>query len=205
LPLVESAVIADAVTTPYHAVVRRARVAAGEWVVIFGCGGVGLNLVQMVAAVGGRAIAVDLNPAKLAMAQKLGAEATINPAETPRPDKEVRRLTGGAGADVAMEAIGLAATQEQAFNCVRTGGRLILVGYSTGTMALNAGRVMFREIEVSGSLGCRPVDYPRVIDLARRGRLRVAELVTHRFPLARITEAFDTLRSGEAIRAVVTP
>jgi Zn-dependent alcohol dehydrogenase len=81
----------------------------------------------------------------------------------------------------------------------------VLVGYSPEQMSLNAGRVMFRELEVIGSLGCRPVDYPRVIELVRQGRIRVNELVTHRFPLAEINTAFDLLRSGQALRAVVVP
>ena len=72
-------------------------------------------------------------------------------------------------------------------------------------MALNAGRVMFRELDVIGSLGCRPVDYPRAIELVRQGKVKLMDLVTHRFPLERIAEALDVLRSGEAIRVVVTP
>jgi Zn-dependent alcohol dehydrogenase len=64
---------------------------------------------------------------------------------------------------------------------------------------------MFRELEIVGSLGCRPVDYPRVIELARQGRVKVAELVTHRFRLDEIALAFDALRSGESIRSVVIP
>jgi threonine dehydrogenase-like Zn-dependent dehydrogenase len=80
-----------------------------------------------------------------------------------------------------------------------------MVGYSPEKMALNAGRVMFRELEIVGSLGCRPVDYPRVIELVRQGRIRLEPLVTHRFRLDEIAEAFETLRSGEAIRAVITP
>jgi threonine dehydrogenase-like Zn-dependent dehydrogenase len=107
--------------------------------------------------------------------------------------------------DVAFEAVGKAAAQETALNCLRTGGRLVLVGYSPDTMALNAGRVMFRELEVIGSLGCRPVDYPRAIELVRQGKIKLTEMVTHRFPLERIAEALDTLRGGEAIRIVVTP
>ena len=70
---------------------------------------------------------------------------------------------------------------------------------------LNAGRVMFRELEVVGSLGCRPVDYPRVIELVRQGRIRLTELVNGRFTLDRIGNAFDFLRSGRSIRSVVTP
>jgi Zn-dependent alcohol dehydrogenase len=64
---------------------------------------------------------------------------------------------------------------------------------------------MFRELEVIGSLGCRPVDYPRVIEMVRQGRIHLQELVTHRFALADINHAFDVLRSGEALRAVVVP
>ena len=205
VPLVEGSIIADAITTPFHAVVRRGRVMPGDWVIVFGCGGVGLNVVQIAAAQGARVIAADLANGKLEWARRLGAAATINPGEVPKLDKEVRRLTGGAGVDVAFEVVGRPASQEQALACVRTGGRLVLVGYSPETMALNSGRVMYREIEVLGSLGCRPVDYPRVLELARQGRIKVAELVTHRFPLDRINEALDTLRSGVAIRSVVIP
>ncbi len=204
VPLVEGAIIADAITTPYHAVVHRGRVAPGDRVVVIGCGGVGLNLVQVAAALGARVFAVDVNADKLAWAEKLGAEAVLDSSGGSRVDKEVRRLTGG-GADIAFEAVGRACTQEQALNCLRTGGRLVLVGYSPETMALNAGRVMFREMEIVGSLGCRPVDYPRVIELARQGRIRVADLVTHRFSLDEINLAFDALRGGEVVRAVVTP
>lgn len=204
IPLVEAAIIADAITTPYHAVVNRGRVAPGDWVLVIGCGGIGLNLVQIAAALGARVVAVDVSALKLKWATRLGAEVALNPAGVGRLDREVRTVTGG-GADVAFEAIGRSATQEQALACLRTGGRLVLVGYGTEPMPLNAGRVMYRELEIVGSLGCRPVDYPRVIDLARRGRIRVAELVTHRFPLAEISAAFDTLRSGGAIRCVVIP
>ncbi len=205
VPLAEGSIIADAITTPFHAVVRRGRVVPGDWVLVLGCGGVGLNLVQMAAAIGARVVAVDVADAKLAWAKRLGAEVTLNGGTTQRLDKEVRRQTGGAGVDVAFEAIGRAATQQQAFDCLRTGGRLVLVGYSPDSMTLNAGRVMFREIEVTGSLGCRPVDYPRVIELVRQGKIKLAELVTHRFSLAQINEGFDALRAGLPIRAIIVP
>jgi 6-hydroxycyclohex-1-ene-1-carbonyl-CoA dehydrogenase len=204
VPLVEGSVIADAVTTPFHAVVRRGKVAAGDWVIVFGCGGVGLSLVQVAAAVGARVIAVDVKDAKLETARRFGATATLNPAAVPRLDKAVRALSGG-GVDVAFEAVGKATAQEAALNCLKTGGRLVLVGYSPETLPLNAGRVMFRELDIMGSLGCRPVDYPRAIELVRQGKVRLADMVTHRFPLDRIGEAMDTLRAGDAIRIVVTP
>ncbi|HKK09052.1 MAG TPA: zinc-binding dehydrogenase [Gemmatimonadota bacterium] len=204
IPLVEGSIIADAITTPFHAVVNRGRVKPGDVVVVVGCGGIGLNLVQMAAAVGARVVAVDLVAAKLEWARRLGADAALDPSSTDRPERALRELTGG-GADVAFEAVGRPATQELALAGLRTGARLVLVGYSPEAMALNAGRVMFRELEVVGSLGCRPVDYPRAIEMARQGRIAVAELVTHRFGLEEIGRAFEVLRSGEAIRAVVVP
>ena len=204
IPLEEGSIIADALTTPYHAVVNRGRVRPGDTVVVIGCGGIGLNLVQMAAAVGARVVAVDVAEAKLEWARRLGAAETVHAGSVERVDKAVRAASGG-GAEVAFEAVGKAATQEQALSCLKTGGRLVLVGYSPETMDLNAGRVMFRELEVVGSLGCRPVDYPRVIEMARAGRLEVAGLVTHRFGLDEIESAFDALRSGESIRSVVVP
>jgi len=203
LPLVESAIIADATTTPFHAVVNRGQVKPGDAVVVIGCGGVGLNCVQIAAAIGAMVIAVDIVDAKLEWAKKLGASAAINSKTVERVDKEIRKLVGGA--DVAFECIGNPTTQELAFNAVRTGGRVVLVGYSEKPMTLVTGRVMFREIEIVGSLGCRTVDYPRVLALAARGQIKVAELVTAKFPLDQINDAFDVMRRGEGIRSVITP
>ena len=204
IPLIEGSIIADAVTTPFHAVVRRGKVTPGDWVVVVGCGGVGLSLVQIATAIGARVIAVDINDHKLDIATRFGAVATFNSAGPKKLDKEVRGLTGG-GVDVAFEAVGKPATQEAALNCVKTGGRMVLVGYSTDTLPLNAGRVMFREIDVVGSLGCRPVDYPRVIEMVRQGHIKLGDMVSHRFTLDHIDDAFEQLRGGDAIRVVVTP
>lgn len=204
IPLVEGAIIADALTTPYHAVVNRGAVRPGDEVVVVGCGGIGLNVVQVATALGARVTALDIAADKRDWARRLGAVNVLDPSAEERPAKAVRAATGG-GADVAFEAVGKAETQGLALDALRTGGRLVLVGYSPESLPLNAGRVMFRELEVVGSLGCRPVDYPRAIEMARQGRVVVEELVTHRFPLEEIGEAFDTLRRGEAVRSVVTP
>lgn len=204
IPLVDAAIIADAVTTPYHAVVNRGRVRPGDRVVVIGCGGVGLNVVQVAAALGARVTALDLSPDKRELALEFGAESALDPASEERPDRRVRKATDGGG-DVVFEVVGKAETQELAVASARTGGRVVLVGYSPDAMSLNAGRVMFREIEVVGSLGCRPVDYPRVVELVRQGRIALEGLVTHRFPLSEIGAALDVLRSGEAVRVVVSP
>jgi len=201
LPLLESCVIADALTTAFHAVVRRALVSPGERVAVIGCGGLGLNVVQVAAMLGARVVAVDLDPSKLRIAMDLGASAAVD-ARDGDVAKRVRRETDG-GADVAIEAIGVPATQEEAVAMLRTGGRAVLLGSSSKPMTLQGGRVMYRELTVIGTLGCRPVDFPVVLDLVRRGRLVVKPLVTHRHPLEELDLAFDGLRRGEGIRRIV--
>ncbi len=204
IPLDEAAIIADAVSTPFHAVTVRARVQPGEWAVVVGCGGVGLNVVQVAGATGAVVIAVDLVEHKLALARQLGARYTINPREVEQVPKAIRKLTDG-GADVAFEAIGNPQTIGLAFDSLRRGGRLVLVGYSQLPAELNAAKTMFFEMEILGSLGCRPVDYPRIIAMVQAGTLRTAPLISHRLPLAEINAGLDLLRQGKAIRALVLP
>ena len=201
VPVEEACVIADALTTAFHAVTRRARVEAGETVVVYGCGGLGLNVVQVCALIGAHVIAVDVDPRKLVLATQLGASIAIDAREEDAA-KRVRHDTDG-GADVAIEAIGLPRTQEQALASVRAGGRLVLLGYAAEPMSLPGGRVTYRELTVIGTLGCRPVDFPVVLELVRRGRLRITSLVTHRHSLERINEGFDALRRGEGVRHIV--
>lgn len=208
VPLIEGSIIADAVSTPFHAVVNRGQVKAGDWVAVFGCGGVGINCVQVATAVGASVIAVDMAPDKLELAKQMGAEFTINASEVEggRFDKAVRKLIGD-GVDVAFEAIGKPQTIQAAFSTVRKGGICVVIGYTNHPVELPASKIMFFEQGVIGSLGCRPVDYPRIIEMARTGRIKVKELVTGRFPLDNINDAFDQLRNGTAgvLRSVIIP
>jgi alcohol dehydrogenase, propanol-preferring len=204
IPLEEGSIIADALSTPFHAVKNRGQVRPGDTVAVFGVGGVGINVVQIAAAAGARVIAVDRNPDRLAAALELGASAVVDASRVERPDKEVRALTGD-GVDVAFEAVGKAETQAAAFNSLRRGGRLCVVGYSPDPAAWPAGKVMFHEMEIVGSLGCRPVDYPPLIDMVAAGRLKLAPLVTARFPLEEIHDALDHCREGKGIRSIVIP
>ncbi|MCK6482516.1 MAG: alcohol dehydrogenase catalytic domain-containing protein [Phycisphaerae bacterium] len=204
IPIEEAAIIADAVSTPFHAVKNRARVQPGDSVVVFGCGGVGINAVQLATAAGGRVIAVDVSERKLEWARQFGAAATINAAKVERVSKEVRKLTGG-GADIAMEVIGNPRTIEEAFECVRTGGRLVVVGYTHEAISIVAGKIMFKEIEVLGSLGCRPCDYVPLLRLVEQGRIDLKRQVTHRFRLDEIGKAFEVMKEGQSLRSIVAP
>ncbi len=208
VPLIEGSIIADAISTPYHAVVNRAMVKPGDWVAAFGCGGVGINVVQCAAAVGASVIAIDLVPEKLEMAKKLGAQLTINPNEVEkgRVDKAIKKLIGD-GVDIAFEAIGNPKTIVAAYNTIRKGGTCVVVGYTHLPAEIPVSKTMFFEQSMIGSLGCRPVDYPRIIEMARIGKIKVKELVTSRFGLDEVNDAFDLLRNNDpnTLRSVIIP
>jgi 6-hydroxycyclohex-1-ene-1-carbonyl-CoA dehydrogenase len=205
LPIEESSIIADAISTPFHAVKNRAQVRPGDSVVVFGCGGVGINVVQTAAAAGGSVIAVDIVDFKLDVAKQLGARHTINARDMEDKAllKQIRTLTGG-GADIAIEAIGNPKTIVLAANALKPGGCHCQVGYTHHDVPINAARLMFRELEIKGSLGCRPVDYPKIIEMVRTGKIQLKPVVTHKFKLEEINDAFELMRKGESLRSIVT-
>ncbi|MHA2028568.1 MAG: alcohol dehydrogenase catalytic domain-containing protein [Candidatus Kariarchaeaceae archaeon] len=201
LPLKEISIVADAVATPYHAVVERAKIEAGDKVAVIGCGGVGINVVQFAAFMGAEVIAIDLQQPKLELAKELGATYTINPNDAD-VKKEVRSLVGSV--DVAFEVIGNPVTQQMAFDLLGPGGQLIVVGYSFKKWdGFFSGKVMFRELELIGSLGCPPRSFPRILQLIQAGKIKIDPLVTHRFKIEQINEAFDQLRKGDGIRVLI--
>jgi len=203
LPLKESCVISDAVISPYHAVKERARVKLGDWVAIFGCGGVGTNCIQWANLAGGLVIGIDVMDHKLKLAKELGAVEVINVKKVEKVSKAIKEITGGMGADVAMECIGNPDTITQAFDSVRAGGTVCVVGYSFKSPPLNAARLMYKEIELSGSCAGVIPDYYKVVDLIKKGRFRIDKLITSRYPLGQINEAFDEMRRGDSIRIIV--
>lgn len=204
VPLEEGCVVSDAVSTPFHALMNRAHLRAGDKVALFGCGGLGLNAIQIAKAMGSFVVAIDVKEKKLEYASSFGADVVLLWEEGIA--KKIRRLTGG-GVDVAVEAIGNPSVMRASFSSLRTGGKLIIMGYSEKDLVLSAGRVMFREMEILGSLGCPPYLYPRLLEMVKRGSIRVKELVTHRFPLDEINDALSLLREGDEslIRAIILP
>ncbi len=204
LPLEEASVLADAGSTAYHAVVNRARVRPGETVAVIGCGGVGLSVLQMVRAVGAYGIAVDIVPEKLDAAKRMGANEVLDGSGDTA--KSLRKMTGG-GPDVAFEVIGNPKTIRAAVDGVRTGGRVVIVGYADADVPMPAGRIMFRELEVRGSLGCPLQEFPPVLALAARGAFNLKAMVTHRYALEEINEGFAALNAGKPglVRAIAIP
>src|SRR5581483_5809364 len=168
--------------TAFHGLVERARLAAGEWVAVHGCGGVGLSAVQIAAALGALAIAVDIDPRKLDFARELGAVATLD-ARAGDVGLAVRELTAG-GTDVAVDALGLQATCLNAALSLRPRGRHLQIGLTTrddaadGRVPLPIDEVVLRELTVIGSLGMPASEYPTLLRMVERGRLAPGKLVT---------------------------
>jgi 6-hydroxycyclohex-1-ene-1-carbonyl-CoA dehydrogenase len=196
LNLENCSIIADALSTPFHAVVNRGEIKPGQVVAVFGCGGVGINVVQFAVLAGAKVIAVDISDEKLELAKKLGAFATYN-AKEPKVEKAVRKDTGGC--DVSFEVIGKPEVMLQAMATLKTGGRFVMVGYSAEDVALSAARIMYREMDIRGSLGCRPVDYHTIVELVNQGRVALDPLISNRYPIDDVNQAFDDLREGKPI------
>jgi threonine dehydrogenase-like Zn-dependent dehydrogenase len=163
---------------------------------VFGCGGVGINVVQFAALAGAEVVAVDISDEKLELAKKLGAAATFNAREE-KIDKIVRKATGGC--DVSFEVIGNPAVMIQAMSTLKTGGRFVMVGYTADNVPLPAARIMFREMDIRGSLGCRPVDYHAIVRLVDQGKVALDPLISHRFPVEEVNQAFAEMREGKPI------
>jgi S-(hydroxymethyl)glutathione dehydrogenase / alcohol dehydrogenase len=206
MPLDRAALIGCGVTTGVGAALNTARIEPGSTVAVFGCGGVGLAVVQGAHIGGARMIiAVDVHDAKLATAKELGATHGVN-AGADDPVKAIRELTGG-GVDYSFEAIGLKKAAEQCFDCLRPGGTATIVGMiPVGQKIELEGSVFLREKRIQGcSMGSNrfKVDMPRYIDLYLQGRLRLDEMITRRLKLEDVNEAFRAMKAGEVARSVL--
>jgi S-(hydroxymethyl)glutathione dehydrogenase/alcohol dehydrogenase len=198
------------VTTGIGAVVYTAKVWPGANVVVFGLGGIGLNVIQGARMVGAdKIIGVDLNPAKAEMARKFGMTHFVNPAEV-GSDKVVQAivdLTGG-GADFSFECIGATTTMRQALECCHRGwGESIIIGVapsgaeiSTRPFQLVTGRV-WKGSAFGGARG--RTDVPKIVDWYMDGKINIDDLITHKIPLDQINTAFDLMHEGKSIRSVV--
>ncbi|MGL5362600.1 MAG: S-(hydroxymethyl)glutathione dehydrogenase/class III alcohol dehydrogenase [Bosea sp. (in: a-proteobacteria)] len=198
------------VTTGIGAVIYTAKVWPGANVVVFGLGGIGLNVLQAARMVGAdKIIGVDLNPGKVAMAKKFGMTHFINPDEVGR-DRVVQAivdLTGG-GADFSFECIGNIHTMRQALECTHRGwGESIIIGVApsgqeiaTRPFQLVTGRV-WKGSAFGGARG--RTDVPKMVDWYMDGKINIDDLITHTMPLDDINHAFDLMHEGTSIRSVV--
>jgi S-(hydroxymethyl)glutathione dehydrogenase/alcohol dehydrogenase len=198
------------VTTGIGAVINTAKVEAGARCVVFGLGGIGLNVIQGLRMVGAEQIVgVDLNPKRKDMAEKFGMTHFVNPSEV-QADlvPYLVGLTKG-GADYSFECTGNVKVMRQALECAHRGwGQSIIIGVAgagqeiaTRPFQLVTGRV-WKGTAFGGARG--RTDVPRIVDWYMEGRINIDDLITHLLPFDRINDGFELLRRGESIRTVVT-
>jgi S-(hydroxymethyl)glutathione dehydrogenase/alcohol dehydrogenase len=207
VPLTSAALVGCAVATGVGAAMYTAGVRPGESVVVFGCGGVGLNVIQGAALCGAATIiAVDVNETKMRLAQHFGATHTL--LSNDQTLSAIRSITGGRGADYSFEAVGLPRLQELALDAIRPGGMAVLAGLSPmGTGTNLPGAVITRqEKTVKGSYygSVNPSrDFPMLIDLYAAGKLKLDELVSEEYGLQQINQAFEAMLGGEVARGII--
>ena len=206
IPLDRAALVGCAVTTGVGAVFNTARVAPGSTVAVFGCGGVGLNVIQGARIAGAeRIIAIDTVQGKLEMARQFGATDVLLSGEDPA--KTLKKLTGG-GPDYAFECVGSGELAATAYRAIRRGGLAVVVGVAkaSDSTAVRTMTLPFEEKTLTGSYfgSCVPrIDFPRMLGLYMGGKLKLDELITRRYSIDQAPQAFRDMEEGRNARGVI--
>ena len=211
VPVESACLVGCSVMTGFGAVVNTAQMEPGSTVAVIGLGGVGLNIVQSAALAGAsRIFAVDIAEDKLQAARQFGATDTIDASQDDPIDslkKATKRITGG-GVDYAFEAIGLAKTAEQAFAMARRGGAAVIVGMVPVGEKISVPAAQFlTEKRILGSFygsARQAKDMPKLLQLYQQGKIKIDEMITNRYALDQINEAYDDLQKGAMLRGVLT-
>ncbi len=208
IPLVSASLLGCGVITGVGAAINTAEVRPGTSCAIWGCGGVGLSVLQGCRIAGASTlISIDANPAKLEYAKQLGATHVID-ASAEDAVEQVMAITGGRGADYTFEAIGVGACMEQAYMAARRGGTATIVGVGRfdDAFSLSAGLVAIMEKTIKGSFcgqGASVRDFPRMLDWYRQGKLELDSLVTTTYDIEDVAQAYADMEAGKNARGVV--
>ncbi len=196
----EGAALGCRFMTSFHGLVDRAAIRAGEWVVVYGCGGVGLSAINIAAALGCRVIGVDIHPGNLALAQTMGAEYVINSLETP-PVEAVMSITQG-GANVAVDALGIPDTCVNGILSLAKAGRHLQIGITTkneaGYIRLPVDLMVYRELQMLGSIGMAPHRFDSMVPLIAQGKLAPGRMVTGEISLSDVEGVFERMTRAAA-------
>ena len=202
------ALVSCGVMTGVGAAINTARVSPGATAIVFGAGGVGLNAIQGCAIAGAAMIvAVDRVDSKLELAKLFGATHTVNSSHDEHLVRTLKKLTGG-GADYAFECVGLGSVVAQAYGALRKGGTAVVVGVAPlqDMSLVRTISLTFEEKTLTGSHygSARPrEDFPRLMGLYKAGRLKLDELITHRYSIEQAAQAFDDLAEGRNARGMI--
>jgi alcohol dehydrogenase len=193
--------LSDILPTAFEVGVKNGRVAPGDTVAIVGAGPIGLAAIKTARLLTpGRIVAIDLADARLAKAREFGADYVINNGSTDAV-QAVMELTGGMGADVAIEAVGVPATFELAAELVRPGGRVANVGVHGKPATLHLEKLWIRDVTITTGL-VDTTTIPQLLELIRYGRLDPLALATHTYPLAETMAAYDTFAAAATTQAL---
>ena len=208
VPLEQAAILADAVSTPFGAVVRTGKVGIGESVGVWGVGGIGTHIVQLARLVGAAPIvAVDINEAVRDRALELGADYAFD-SRDPDINSRIAEVTEGRGLDVAFDAVGLSVTFEQALSCLTVGGRLVGVGMSADSPTIGPTSLFgLTKKQVLGHLGYQNADIETLAKLVSLGRLDLSRSISRIIALEDIRDGIEMLErsEGNPIRILVRP
>jgi alcohol dehydrogenase len=177
--------------TSFHALAHRADVGAGDWVAVHGCGGIGLSAVHIADALGANVVAVDLMDGKLDKAEELGAKARVNASEVDDVPAAVQEAIGG-GADVSVDALGVAETCRNSVLSLGNRGQHVQIGLTTqeeeGMVALPTDAMVMQEIEFIGSLGMPPTRYDEIFRMTATGKLQPSAVVSETVDLPEVND-----------------
>ncbi|HYA35553.1 MAG TPA: zinc-dependent alcohol dehydrogenase family protein [Candidatus Binataceae bacterium] len=191
--------------TSFHGIVDRAEVKPGEWVAVYGCGGIGLSAINVAAAMGANVIGIDLDSAKLELAKGLGATHVINGAKT-EPVGAVLDLSKG-GVHVAVDALGVAATCRNSVMSLRKQGRHLQIGLTTkaegGEVSMPIDRIVTMELELIGSVGMQASHYPQMLAMVESGKCTPKKMVTGTCDLKGINKIFEEMNTFQNVGVTV--
>jgi len=185
--------------TSFRALVKQAKLAAGEWIVIHGCGGVGLSAIMIANALGANVIAVDISDDKLDFAKTIGAHKTINAAKVDNVVEVVKTITKS-GAHVSIDALGSKITCHNSISCLKIRGRHIQVGLMAGSEAspeIPMGKVIAHELEIKGSHGMQAYEYPSLMEMILSGKIQPEKLIGKTVTLE---EGVDILKNMDSFQ-----
>ena len=191
--------------TSFRAVVKQGRVGAGDWVVVHGCGGVGLSAIMIANALGARVIAVDINEQKLSFAKSLGAVYTINAIDTDNVVESIKSYTKG-GAHVSLDALGSPQTCFNSIACLKARGRHIQVGLMVGDQKhspVPLDLVLAQELEIRGSHGMQAHAYPAMMAMITSDKLQPQKLISKRITLQESIQSLITMDNFEGLGVTV--
>ncbi|MDH3499258.1 MAG: alcohol dehydrogenase catalytic domain-containing protein [Acidimicrobiia bacterium] len=195
------AAIPDAVASPYHAVIGRARVRPGQTVAVYGLGGLGLVAVQIAALAGARVIAIARTATRRSLAQSLGAKWSIDPSGGD-VSVQIRDLTQGLGVHAFIDLVGIDGSVEQGVLSCRKGGCVVVVGYSVPELSAGMMTLVYNEVSIIGSRGSTRGELIEAAALVGDGR--IVPVIGAEMPLADVNDGLNSLREGSIIgRAVV--